>query len=96
LGWSFILAIRGGIPNWPNENLRFFACAALVGCSPAALGFAWFVCLRGAHFCVPAALAFPCFLIGLLASPLCGAGTYFSLPAAKKSRQKKAAQTASS
>ena len=50
-----------------------------------------FCLLAGGIFLVPAALAFPCFVIGLLASPLCGAGTYFSLPAAKKSRQKKAA-----
>jgi hypothetical protein len=50
------------------------------------MGFAWFVCLRGAFFCMPAALAFPCFLIGLLVSPLCGAGTYFSLPAGRKEK----------
>ena len=30
--------------------------------------------------CAFMALAFPCFVMGLLASPLCGAGTYFSLP----------------
>jgi len=62
-------------------------------------------CMRGRVFSVSGGffglflglvfLAFPCIGIGLLASPLCGAGTYFSLPAAKKSRQKKAAQTVS-
>jgi hypothetical protein len=43
----------------------------------------WFlVCLRR-FVCVLAVLAFPCFVIGLLASPLCGAApTFFA--AAKK------------
>ncbi|WP_216673367.1 hypothetical protein, partial [Paraburkholderia solitsugae] len=48
------------------------------------LDFFAFAALFG---CALTALAFPCFLIGLLASPLCGAGTYFSLPAAKKSNR---------
>ncbi|WP_434108092.1 hypothetical protein [Paraburkholderia caffeinilytica] len=93
-----------GVGVW----LVFFACAAL-RCMPVVLGFPlldWFACL--AIVCLFAcsvglsliwtlwSLAFPCFLIGLLASPLCGAGTYFSLPAAKKSRQKKAAHPANS
>jgi hypothetical protein len=42
-----------------------------------ALAFAWFVCLLGAFVCVPTALAFPWFLIGLLALPLCGAAPTF-------------------
>jgi hypothetical protein len=37
-----------------------------------AASFAFF-CLRGAFGCLLMVLAFPCFLIGLLASPLCGA-----------------------
>ena len=55
---------------------------------PTGLGFASVVGLRGACFCVPTALAFPCILIGLLASPLCGAAlTFFA--AAKKDKQRK-------
>jgi hypothetical protein len=77
------------------------------GCVPAALGFVWFVCLRGALVlflwrgtfvdlgsraglvvCLPAALAFSCFVIGLLVLPLCGAAlTFFA--AAKKAKQRK-------
>jgi hypothetical protein len=45
--------------------------------------FGVWVCLRGALVVVLVALAFPCILIGLLASPLCGAAlTFFA--AAKK------------
>jgi hypothetical protein len=48
----------------------------------------WGFCLCGACFCVPAGLAFPCFLVGLLALPLCGAAlTFFA--AAKKDKQRK-------
>jgi hypothetical protein len=44
--------------------------------------------------CLPTALAFPCFLIGLLASPLCGAAlTFFA--AAKKVSKESGLQTAS-
>jgi hypothetical protein len=43
---------------------------------------------RRLFVCLPAALAFPCFLIGLLALPLCGAAlTFFA--AAKKDKQRK-------
>ena len=63
----------------------------------------WFLPARRLFVCVPGALgfpcsgfgAFPCIVSGLLALPLCGAAlTFFA--AAKKSRQKKAAQTANS
>jgi hypothetical protein len=37
------------------------------------LGGDAFFCLRRFLVGVPVVLAFPCFLIGLLASPLCGA-----------------------
>src|SRR6201995_1988460 len=64
-----------------------------------------FFAFGGGIFLILAALAFPCLLIGLFACgvglSLCSywfisvppvrGGTYFSLPAAKKSRQKKAA-----
>jgi hypothetical protein len=77
--------IVGGLVVWWFGGLVVWWFLVLAVCLPA----------RRLFVCSPAALAFPCFLIGLLASPLCGAGTYFSLPAAKKSRQKKAAHTAS-
>jgi hypothetical protein len=55
---------------------------------PTAVGFSWFVCLRGAYFWALTVLAFPCFLGGLLALPLCGAAlTFFA--AAKKDKQRK-------
>jgi hypothetical protein len=54
-------------------------------------GSDWVFACAALGFCLPMALAFPCFLSGLLALPLCGAGTYFSLPAAKRSKQEKAA-----
>jgi hypothetical protein len=61
---------------------------AVVGCGFAVLGsfcfvlfWGWFVCDALAVFFW--ALAFPCFVIGLLGSPLCGAAlTFFA--AAKK------------
>ncbi|RKE25320.1 hypothetical protein B0G76_6847 [Paraburkholderia sp. BL23I1N1] len=41
-------------------------------------------------FCLPGALAFPCFLIGLLASPLCGAApTFLCLPQRKVGKRKR-------
>ncbi|RKE36571.1 hypothetical protein B0G76_2772 [Paraburkholderia sp. BL23I1N1] len=47
-----------------------------------------FLALRGGFFGLPSGLAFPCFLSGLLASPLCGAAlTFFA--AAKKDKQRK-------
>ena len=47
-----------------------------------------FLSARRLFVCAPAALAFPCFLIGLLALPLCGAAlTFFA--AAKKDKQRK-------
>ncbi|MFM0304162.1 hypothetical protein PQQ99_28995 [Paraburkholderia sediminicola] len=75
----------------------FFCIAHAWVCLPAVLAFFGArLLVRRFLVWLPMVLAFPCFVIGLLASPLCGAGTYFSLPAAKKSRQKKAAHTASS
>ena len=56
--------------------------------------FGVWVCLRGALVVVLAALAFPCIVIGLLASPLCGAAlTFFA--AAKKVSKESGLQTAS-
>jgi hypothetical protein len=54
-----------------------------------------FECLPTALFgCLLAALAFPCILIGLLASPLCGAApTFFA--AAKKVGKESGLHTAS-
>ncbi|MFM0341641.1 hypothetical protein [Paraburkholderia fungorum] len=54
-----------------------------------------FFAFGGGIFLVLASLAFSCLLIGLLAFPLCGGHLLF-FAAAKKSRQKKAAQTANS
>ncbi|MFM0204330.1 hypothetical protein PQR53_31290 [Paraburkholderia fungorum] len=79
--FDFVFCLRGAC-------CLFFAC----GVGVCLILFAYAALL----VCAFMVWAFPCFLIGLLASPLCGAGTYFSLPAAKKSRQKKAAQTANS
>jgi hypothetical protein len=46
------------------------------------------VACGGGFVGLPTALAFPCFVIGLLASPLCGAAlTFFA--AAKKAKQRK-------
>ncbi|MFM0210139.1 hypothetical protein PQQ96_22310, partial [Paraburkholderia sediminicola] len=62
------------------DFFELFACSALVvGCLRrwALLVLFAFAALI---VCLPVALAFPCFVSGLLASPLCGAGTYFSLP----------------
>ncbi|MBK5178737.1 hypothetical protein [Paraburkholderia domus] len=45
-------------------------------------------CLLGGFFCALTVLAFPCFLSGQLALPLCGAAlTFFA--AAKKDKQRK-------
>ncbi|MFM0735557.1 hypothetical protein PQQ52_34280, partial [Paraburkholderia sediminicola] len=54
-------------------------------------GLVWFGLVACAALIVwlPAVLAFPCFLIGLLASPLCGAGTYFSLPPQREVSKRK-------
>jgi hypothetical protein len=38
---------------------------------PTALGFAWFFIFAALVFCAPVALAFYCFVIGLLVLPLC-------------------------
>ena len=43
--------------------------------------------LVGLFGCLPAALAFPCILIGLLASPLCGAALTFFAAAKKVSKE---------
>ncbi|WP_211620627.1 hypothetical protein [Paraburkholderia domus] len=72
-----LFAFGGGIVCVPAAMaffcFWFFVLLSACVCLPTALGFAWLGCLRGACFCVPAVWAFPWFLIGLLASPLCGA-----------------------
>jgi hypothetical protein len=58
------LAIRGGIPNWPNENLRFFACAALISVClrrwalPGFFAFAALVSVRLRRWVLPGLFAF--------------------------------------
>jgi hypothetical protein len=44
-------------------------------------------CLCGAFGCLPTVLASPCFVIGLLASPLCGAALTFFAAAKKVSKE---------
>ncbi|MFM0338904.1 hypothetical protein, partial [Paraburkholderia fungorum] len=61
----------------PNHRVLVLVLV-LVLILPTAFGAS--VCLRRWPFLALASLAFPWFVIGLLASPLCGAGTYFSLP----------------
>ena len=61
-----------------------------------ALGFSWFVCLRGAYCLCACGVGLSLFCYWSISVPPVRGGTYFSLPAAKKSRQKKAAQTANS
>ena len=66
-----------------------------------ALGVSWSLVAGGRFACgalllvgVPVGLAFPCFLIGLLGSPLCGAApTFFA--AAKKVGKESGLATAS-
>jgi hypothetical protein len=67
-------------------------CLRALGCLSACgggffLDFGWGLAIW-LVVCVPAALAFPCVLIGLLVLPLCGAAlTFFA--AAKKDKQRK-------
>ncbi|MFM0639963.1 hypothetical protein PQQ63_25045 [Paraburkholderia metrosideri] len=96
--WFFACEAPGGVFGALQAGLFWFDWLTpwrFLVCLPTALALLDLVACA-ALVCVFMVLAFPCFLIGVLASPLCGAGTYFSLPAAKKSRQKKAAHTASS
>ncbi|MGQ7934500.1 hypothetical protein [Paraburkholderia sp. D1E] len=93
-----LFAFGGGVVFCLSVVVFLFFCIAHAWvCLPAVLAFFGArLLVRRFLVWLPMVLAFPCFVSGLLASPLCGAGTYFSLPAAKKSRQKKAAHTASS
>jgi hypothetical protein len=59
--------------RWPLFDL--FACAALVCLAACGVGV-FLICFSARGWlsgCLPAVLAFPCFLSGLLALPLCGA-----------------------
>jgi hypothetical protein len=47
------------------------------GIWPLGAGFGGFACGASVWFVVLVVLAFPCFLIGLLALPLCGAAPTF-------------------
>src|ERR1700759_5367107 len=50
----------------------------------------------GIVYCVPAAVAFPCFVIGLLAFPLCGGAPTFLCRPQRKVRKRKRLYTANS
>jgi hypothetical protein len=58
--------------EWGSDFFFAMLAAWFFGGLLWAASFAFF-CLRGAFGCLLMVLAFPCFLIGLLASPLCGA-----------------------
>ncbi|MFL9869160.1 hypothetical protein PQR67_33745, partial [Paraburkholderia fungorum] len=63
---QLVAAVAGGAPFFYES---FDRVEHFLGFLPAALG------------CVPTVLAFPCFLSGLLALPLCGAApTFLCLP----------------
>src|SRR5258707_177460 len=55
----------------------FFACAALFWLDACRVGLCFFLCLFGAFVSVLRVLAFPCFVSGPLALPLCGAAPTF-------------------
>jgi hypothetical protein len=74
-----------------SHVVRFLCWRCLYGLlNPVkGLGLLWgikrFFCLCGALlFCAFMALAFPCFLIGLLVFPLCGAALTFFAAAGKE------------
>jgi hypothetical protein len=77
--WLFAYGVGLSLHSWWSVCLR--RLSVCLRCWPF-LAFL-VVCLPAALVCVRTALAFPCILIGLLASPLCGAApTFFA--AAKK------------
>jgi hypothetical protein len=80
---------QGVVCKWFFGLRRWFA--GLLVCWFAGLLVCWFAGLPGCLWRWPS--LYSCWLIRV--APVRG-GTYFSLPAAKKSRQKKAAQTANS
>jgi len=62
----------------------FFACAALFWLDACRVGLCFFLCLFGAFVSVLRVLAFPCFVSGPLALPLCGAApTFLCMPRLK-------------
>ncbi|MFM0212778.1 hypothetical protein PQQ96_35895, partial [Paraburkholderia sediminicola] len=80
--WGAVKVLFVSVRVCPCGGLVFLAVC--LGCWGLLRSFA----CAALSVCVPAALAFPCFLIGLLALPLCGAAlTFFA--AAKKDKQRK-------
>jgi hypothetical protein len=63
------------------DAARFFFCVA------SFLVFIWVFLPVRRFGCALGVLAFPCFLIGLLASPLCGAALTFFAAAKKVSKE---------
>jgi hypothetical protein len=76
------LAVVWKVAKWLPCISGFF-CLAAVGCCSCGVGLGlfcfWFVG-AGCFGCLPTALAFPCFHVGLFVLPLCGAAPTFLCP----------------